>query len=299
MSKKGYVPNRLPGANQVAASLNKSFNGCYFYVEGASDTCMWRNFLDEDNVKIIACGGWENVIDSAKKNVCKNNLCIGVVDLDFHSFIPQEKKNDPNIFLTDDHDLEMMIYHSGDYQKAINVLDAHGKRKEYEDNNHSTVLEEVMVIVDKIARLRMTAIKNDLKIVFRKRTKDNEFSYPEYDKILDKHSFSYISDEKLIKYILDWSRNVTKTSLVYGDVHSLMDQIESENFDKWQFLNGHDITLVLYILLKKKVKISALNNSDSFEKSLYVAYEKESLQRTKLYSEIQDFAIRNSLMIFK
>lgn len=145
----------------------------------------------------------------------------------------------------------------------------------------------------------MTAIKNDLKIVFRKRTKDNEFSYPEYDKILDKHSFSYISDEKLIKYILDWSRNVTKTSLVYGDVHSLMDQIESENFDKWQFLNGHDITLVLYILLKKKVKISALNNSDSFEKSLYVAYEKESLQRTKLYSEIQDFAIRNSLMIFK
>ena len=192
-----------------------------------------------------------------------------------------------------------MIYHSGDYQKAINVLDVHGKRKEYEVNNHNTVLEEVMVIVDKIARLRMTAIKNDLKIVFRKRTKDNEFSYPEYDKILDKHSFSYISDEKLINYILDWSRNVTKTSLVYGDVHSLMDQIESENFDKWQFLNGHDITLVLYILLKKKVKISALNNSDSFEKSLYVAYEKESLQRTKLYSEIQDFAIRNSLMIFK
>ena len=84
MSKKGYVPNRLPGANQVAASLNKSFNGCYFYVEGASDTCMWRNFLDEDNVKIIACGGWENVIDSVKKNVCKNSIfyarlvsCVG------------------------------------------------------------------------------------------------------------------------------------------------------------------------------------------------------------------------------
>ena len=77
MSKKGYVPKRLPGANLVAASQNKSFKGCYFYVEGSSDSCMWRNFLDEKNVKILACNGWENVVKTVKKNFDAGIASIG------------------------------------------------------------------------------------------------------------------------------------------------------------------------------------------------------------------------------
>lgn len=50
---------------------------------------------------------------------------------------------------------------------------------------------------------------------------------------------------------------------------------------------------------KKKVKLSALANPDSFEKSLYVAYEKQSLRQTALYANIQKYAEQNDLVIFK
>ena len=298
MSKKGFVPNRLPGANQVAASQNKTFKGCYFYVEGSSDSCIWRNFLDTKNVKIIACTGWENVVETVSRNINAGNTCVGIVDLDFHTYIPEQKKVHPNIFITDDHDLEMMIYHSGDYLKAINQVDPNGKLQEYEEANNVCVLEEAKHIVDRIARLRMVVKKHNLQLVFR-RNKKNEFSYPEYDKVLDKCNMTYKSDDVLIKYIVDWSRNETKAQVQPTDVASLFEQEKDEVYDEWKILNGHDLTLILTILLKKKVKLSGLKNSESLEHDLYVAYEKDSLQQTDLYAKIQAFATKNSIAIFK
>lgn len=299
MSKKGFVPNRLPGANQVAASQNKAFKGCYFYVEGSSDSCMWRNFIDDKNVKVQACNGWENVVETVSKNIAAGNTCIGVVDLDFHTYLPEEKKEHPNIFMTDDHDLEMMIYHSDDYLKAINVVDPNGKRQEYEEYRHVHVLDEAKAIADRIARLRMAVKKHNVKLVFRKMNKDNEFSYPEYDKVLDKRTLAYISDDKLIKYIVDWSRNETHVQVQPADVLPLLEHENANIYDEWKFLNGHDMTLILTILLKKKLKLTALANAESFENGLYVAYEKLSLQQTNLYAKIQEFALQNNLDIFK
>lgn len=298
MSNKGYVPNRQPGANQVAASQNKSFKGCYFYVEGESDSCMWRNFVDEKNVKIRACNGWENVVDTVVKNIDAGNTCIGVVDLDFHSYIPESKKVHPNIFMTDDHDLEMMIYHSGDYLKVINQADSHGKRQEYEETHKVNVLDEVKLVVNRIARLRMASKKHNLNLKFRQ-WQSKGCSYPEYEKILDKHSLTYVSDEKLIQYIIDWSKNKTKITVTLDEVAPLLRQEDSTNYDEWKFLNGHDVTLVLAILLKKKIKLSNMANAETFENNLYIAYEKQSLQQTTLYSKIQDFANKNNLVIFK
>lgn len=299
MGKKGYVPNRSPGANQVAASQNKSFKGCYFYVEGSSDSCMWRNFLDEKNVKIVACNGWKNVVETVKKNIDAGNICIGVVDLDFHTYIPEQEKVHPCIFMTDDHDLEMMIYHSGDYQKAINQFDPLGKRQEYEQANDVQVVDEAKAIVDRIARLRITVKKHNLKLVFRKTNKNKDFSYPDYDKALDKQTLGYVSDEKLVTYMIGWSRNETNAQVQPAAVLPLLEQENTNDYDEWKFLNGHDMTLVLTLLLKKKIKLSALGNAESLEKSLYVAYEKQSLQRTALYANIQRFAEQNNLIIFK
>lgn len=298
MSKKGYVPNRLPGANQVAASQNKEFKGCYFYVEGSTDSCMWRNFLDEDNVKIVACNGWKNVVDTVSKNLDNGNKCIGIVDLDFHTYIPEDEKVHPNVFMTDDHDVEMMIYHSGDYLKAINGVDPNGKRQHYESTNQVHVLDEAKVIVANIARLRITAKKQGLNLQFR-HAKNQDFSYPDYEKILDKHTCSYISDDKLIQYMTTWSNGVTKVKVTPAEIFPHFINEKVENYDEWKFLNGHDITKILFILLKKKVKLSGLTNSETLENRLYVAYEKASLQKTDLYAKIQEFAEQNNIVIFK
>ena len=71
-----------------------------------------------------------------------------------------------------------------------------------------------------------------------------------------------------------------------------------ENYDEWKFLNGHDMTQILCILLKGKVRISNIKLCD-LERSLYVAYEKENLKNTDLYKKIQDFAHEKGIAIFK
>lgn len=86
---KGYVPNRLPAAHQVAASQSKSFKGWYLYVEGMSDCAFWNNFVDYENVRVLACNGWERVVNCVNNNVEAGNKCIGIVDRDFHDIIPE------------------------------------------------------------------------------------------------------------------------------------------------------------------------------------------------------------------
>lgn len=299
MSKKGYVPNRLPSANQVAASLNKTFRGCYFYVEGSTDSCMWRNFLDDKNVKIVACNGWKNVVETVSKTLADGNKCLGVVDLDFQDFIPDGEKIHPNVFMTDDHDIEMMIYHSGDYLKAINGLDPNGKRQQYEGDNNIRLLDEVKAIVDNIARLRIIVKKNKLDLVFRNMNKKQEFSYPNYEGILDKHTYTYVSDDKLIQFLTVWSNGITKAHVTPAEITPLFSEEKAREYDMWKFLNGHDMTLILYILLKKKVKLSGLTNAETLERNLYVAYERASLQQTELYAKIQEYAEHNNIVIFK
>lgn len=295
---KGYVPDRKPGANQVAASQNKSFTGCYLYVEGNSDCCFWRNFVDENSVKIVACNGWPNVVDSVEKTMSAGKLCIGVVDLDFHEYIPEPDKTKANVFLTDDHDLEMMIYHSGNYRKAINQYDAGGKLNKYENEHQVQVFDEAKSIVGNIGRLRIAAKKASLSLEFRhSNSKTKDFTYPDYKKILD-NQLCYISDNEMIKYIISWSKSKGIVVPLQADVEHLVAAENIANYDEWKFLNGHDMTHILCILLKGKVKIS-VSKAEDFERSLYVAYEKSNLEQTALYANILQFAQDNNIVIFK
>lgn len=295
---KGYVPNRKPGANQVAASQNKVFTGCYLYVEGNSDCCFWRNFVDENSVRIVACNGWSNVVESVEKTMSVGTLCIGVVDLDFHEYIQEPDKTKANVFLTDDHDLEMMIYHSGNYRKAINQYDAGGKLNKYESEHQVQVFDEAKSIVGNIARLRIAAKKASLSLIFRhSNSKTNDFTYPDYKRILGK-DYAYESDKVLVKYIIDWSKSKGAVVPLQADVEHLVAAENIANYDEWKFLNGHDMTRILYILLKGKIKIS-VSNTEDFERNLYVAYEKNSLEQTALYAEIQKFAQYYNIKIFK
>ena len=120
---KGYVAPRTPGANLVAACQNKIFSGCYIYVEGNSDVCFWKNFCNKSETKIVACNGWTSVVESVTKAKIEGKLCIGIIDRDFNDYLPEKKKTEEQVFMSDDHDIEMMVYHSGDYVKVINNYD--------------------------------------------------------------------------------------------------------------------------------------------------------------------------------
>ena len=238
------------------------------------------------------------LVESVEKTMSVGTLCIGVVDLDFHEYVPEPDKSKANVFLTDDHDLEMMIYHSGDYRKVINQYDAGGKLNKYESEHQVQVFDEAKSIVGNIARLRIAAKKANLSLIFRhSNSKTKDFTYPDYKKILG-NDYAYKSDKALVKYIIDWSKSKGAVVPSQVDTEQLMAAENMAHYDEWKFLNGHDMTRVLCLLLKGKVKIS-VSNTEDYERSLYVAYEKSSLEQTALYASIQQFATDKNIVIFK
>lgn len=298
---KGYVAPRTPGANLVAACQNKTFKGCYIYVEGNSDVSFWKNFLNKSETKIVACNGWPAVVDSVSRAKAEGTLCIGIVDRDFYDYIHEPKKDEDQVFMTDDHDIEMMIYQSGDYEKVINNYDTSDKVEAYENQIQQSLLDEIKAIVDRIAHFRIAVKRNHLNLKFRHQNRKQEIVYPDYENILDRH-FEYKTDEDLIKYIINWSQG--KVEGVPSDFQTTKQFLEVEDLNQFEestFLNGHDMTLLMHLFLKKKVKIDIKQTltPEDFEHQLYIAYEQKSLVATDLYTSIKQYADDNGINIFK
>lgn len=299
---KGYVPPRTPAAHQVAASQDKSFAGYNLYVEGLSDSSFWNNFVHLDNVRVRACGGWEKVVETVQSNITAGNKCLGVIDRDFHNIIPEPEKIKPQIFITDAHDMEMMIYYSGDYVKAINAFDPRGKVRTFEDDNNWSLMGTAKEIADKIARLKLTVRRNGLSLSFKyKKEKDETIEFPDYEKILDREC-RYVSDDQLIQYISDFTRNKSKKAATPKEqVLPLLKIEQAAQYEDEQLLNGHDLTLLIFILLKKKVKLSIPSNKSAsdFESLLCTSFERAHLEETDLFKAMQQFANHEGIQLFR
>lgn len=203
--------------------------------------------------------------------------------------------------MTDAHDMEMMIYCSGDYVKAINALDPNGKVREFENANDWHLLMAAKEIADKIARLKLITKREGLNLCFKRKDKDGNIEFPEYEKILDK-DHKYISDIKLIQYISDFTRNkLKKEPSKFEQVMPLLQSEQEIKYDEKQLLNGHDLTILIFHLLKKKVKVAIPNNKSvsDLESLLYISMERNSLERTDLYKKLQLFSDDNGIGLFR
>lgn len=292
----------MPAAHQVAASQDKSFTGYTLYVEGPSDSSFWSNFVNFENVKVRACVGWEKVVETVQSNIAAGNKCLGVVDRDFHNIIPEPDKMKPQIFITDAHDMEMMIYCSGDYVKAFNAFDPGGKVRTFEAANNWNLMNAAKEIADKIARLKLTVRRNGLTLSFKyKNEREETIEFPDYEKILDKQC-QYVSDEQLKKYISEFTHNKAKKAPAPKEqVLPLLQAEHAAQYEEEQLLNGHDLTLLIFILLKKKVKLSIPSNKSAsdLETLLCTSYERAHLENTNLYKDMKQFADNNGIQLFR
>lgn len=297
---KGYVPRRTPAAHQVAASLSKSFSGYSLYVEGLSDCSFWNNFVHPDNVKVKACNGWKEVVETVQRNIAAGNKCLGVVDSDFHYIIPEPEKVRPQIFITDVHDMEMMVYCSGDYVKAINAFDPRGRVSIYENDNNWSLMNAAKEIADKIARLKLTVKRNGLIMSFKYK-KDDTIEYPDYEKMLDRQC-QYVSDDKMIHYLSCFTRDKAKKSpSSENEILSLLQNENAVQYNEDQLLNGHDLTLLIFLLLKKKIKLSIPSNKSAsdLETLLCTSYERAHLENTNLYKVLKQFGDNEGVQLFR
>lgn len=292
------VPDRKASAHVFAATLS-SFTGCNIFVEGSTDASFWKCHCNRENVKIRAVNGCNKVIECVKKANDEGVKCVGIIDKDFRDYLEYTDVPD-NVYILDDHDLEMMIYHSGDYWNVLSIYDKSDKIPKYEEEGVS-LFETVAQVVRRIAALRFCSKKDNLNLAFSDQNGDQKIVFPNYERILDKINLAYAGDEKLIDYIASWTEG---KRVVYErnrtTIKCCLDREDISGYDDWSFLNGHDFTLLLLLILNKKIKIQKTQIAlEPFEDSLILSMANESLSATGIYRQLADWGLANNISLLK
>ncbi|WP_201556644.1 DUF4435 domain-containing protein [Psychrobacter sp. 72-O-c] len=246
--------------NDFKMSINHpSYEKITLYLEGKTDIMLFRGIVDENKIELVPVNGKKNIIEVMRSLY---NIYLGkvyaVCDADFdHIFQKKDERLDHGIFITDYHDIEVMMVWSSAIHK---VLDQ--KSKNNSNNFYDKVLEEVIQVCKTVGFLRLVNYDKDLKLKF-KRLNFNKFI------LFDNGSLSLDFDILLNELI----RISPSTKVTIVELKSYHSQYTTRNYDNKQMCCGHDCTNVLAIYFNKSKNIEGNNfNKDRVEKDLMLAF---------------------------
>ena len=192
---------------------------------------------------------------------------VAVIDADF-SRIEQQIPHSNNLFLTDEHDLEMMLIKSAAFDKLLKERGSEEKIKAFTEDIRETLLK----LGQEIGKLRWLSLRNKL---------DLKFEGLNFKNFIDKENLS-INIDKLIISIKNHSQ---KPSLDEQQIKQDLSVISDENHDPWQLCCGHDFISILAIALCKVLGTWNANDvkTEVLERELRLAYELSYFYQTQIY----------------
>jgi hypothetical protein len=282
------------------SSASKMSKQSYMFVEGKTDVRFWKSFIDTELIQIQPSDGWMKVINNVNKFNSSNiedAFCLGVIDNDFEDIIATKNIVLDNVFITDYHDIEMIMLKSKAFEKAIIAIDKNDKIKSAE-----RILEDVISITDNIGYLKLTSLRHSTGYVFKKKRIDDDNILPSYEKILNKTNGEYEGDENLILYIYQFSDKNKEKGVILSKPEIVKPLLQKEKqiaYDSKQLSNGHDIMYLIPVVLKRKYKIEYKSIDDSLDAALYAGFVFDYLKETQMYKKMKAWCDQNSITLFK
>ncbi len=263
--REQITPDRI--ANSIRL-LRSNHEGVFLIVEGHSDKLIYERLVNKQEVRVTIASGKNNAI-KALSILEKENFrrVVAVIDADF-SRIEQQILDSNNLFLTDEHDLEMMLIKSAAFDKLLKERGSEEKIAAFPKDIRETLLK----LGQEIGKLRLLSLRNKL---------DLKFEGLKFGKFIDKEKLSINIDE-LIRSIKNHSQ---KLSLDEQQIKQDLSVISDENHDPWQLCCGHDFISILAIALWKV--LGTWNATDvkkeDLERDLRLAYELSYFYQTQIY----------------
>ncbi|TRT86918.1 MAG: DUF4435 domain-containing protein [Microcystis aeruginosa Ma_AC_P_19900807_S299] len=263
--REQITPDRI--ANSIRL-LRSNHEGVFLIVEGHSDKLIYERLVNKQEVRVTIASGKNNAI-KALSILEKENFrrVVAVIDADF-SRIEQQIPDSNNLFLTDEHDLEMMLIKSAAFDKLLKERGSEEKIAAFPKDIRETLLK----LGQEIGKLRLLSLRNKL---------DLKFEGLKFGKFIDKEKLSINIDE-LIRSIKNHSH---KLSLDEQQIKQDLSVISDENHDPWQLCCGHDFISILAIALWKV--LGTWNATDvkkeDLERDLRLAYELSYFYQTQIY----------------
>ncbi|MEM7182582.1 MAG: DUF4435 domain-containing protein [Spirochaetota bacterium] len=266
------------------ARNSKKENSVAVVVESATDASLFRKFFSH-NTFLVPADGNENV-KTVMSQISKENIeeVIGIIDADFQRIENQLDDLPANTFLTDGHDLEMMMVVSPAWDNVVEVLVNPEKLTSFEKQTSDDIKSHLLKLASSIASVRLYNHRQDLGLIFKTFHKKNgEYKFIEYSKFITGNLLE-LNWDKMLQTIENKSNK--PNFLTTNDDHKEeINKIAQENHDWLEFCNGHDFLNILAIALSKAIgnkKVSGKDLSESF----IIAYRMDDFKQTQLYASL-------------
>lgn len=260
-------------------------------VESHKDEVLYRKLLHR-KCRFFPQNGKYHLLASIEilnKKLLKR--IIGIIDADFRRISGQEREFE-NLFITDKHDVELMMIFSPAWENMLNNFIKVDKVETFETDNKVSVLDFLLKTALPISCLRWLREKNKLHdLQFRTQHKNGgEITYMKYAGFIDEKTLA-IDKKALLKEV----ENKSNKSFFFKNNPLYEAEWEAyikQEWDLGEFSNGHDSLHILSIGLQKLwsnlasgTKVSA----DNLAEHLLTAYRIEDFEKTNLYAELANW----------
>jgi len=269
-----------PTAEEIATEIRMRCNsstGPFLLVEGNSDVIFFRMHTKISIDNIIPTFGSKILIQAMtilqKEETRK---VLGVIDLDYRWVIPCPSIPN-NVFITDSHDLETMMFNSPAFEKVLRQKSSAHKVRAY-PNGSRGIKGKILKLSQPIGCLRFFS---ELK------TKNYSFENLNCEKFIQRKNLSF-SDKKFVSHLRGIhpnNKSITESILRLGIAEAKKMSILSYPS---RLCCGHDIMEIMAIGLKSMwgsysgTKVSR----DLIEESFMLAYSHQMFSSSFLFKKI-------------
>ena len=296
MIESYLTPNRI--ANSILQK--NSFKGAYLIVEGNKDFSLFKKFTETEFCKIEIAFGNNNVIDVINElNSRGYSEALGIIDSDFRKLDNEIPANE-NILLTDEHDIEIMIFKSEAFETIITHYAQPSKLESFIKENDNQELREIFLnLAMPLGYLKWANKKNNLGLVFKPLKVDgNPLNIADF---IPPTTLKFTNYEDMIQSVLNYTVNKSELKTTKDLAVKAAKKMINNAHSLLQICNGHDVIHIISISLRKK--ISNLNsnsiNPEQLEKEFIFAYDSRYFEQTELYKQIKLWELKKNKAVLK
>jgi hypothetical protein len=257
-----------------------SFGVNFILVEGDSDIKLFRKLFDIEKCKIENIPGGKNKLEECVNTLINTYpLIIGIRDTDFLN-LNNINYTKHNMFLTDKHDIETTMISDEDVLNTL-VFEFTNTPK----NQHISLLNNITTSIEMVGYLKWLNSIENLELKFGCGFQDlvsfNNFNInfdTYFSRVLLKSPNAKIIDINLIK--------------------SKITELKATNPENFLLTNGHDLVNTLANYIKNVSGIKGVSN-ENIASILRISFNHKQLEKTNLYTELNNWSNNNNTKIFK
>ena len=256
-------------------------------IEGKTDIKLFKNFINETQVKVRAVTGKDNILKVMNDfPVNKKSFIHAVADADFdHILGRKDERERNNIYLTDFHDMEIIMVLSESFDRLFNEYRDYSVENDLMSSNK--LKSKIFEVCKDLGKIRYLNYINNYELKFKNISYDDCIRFKDDNLILDLDFFLY----KLIQRSEHGkvSMDELKTKLI---------ELEDDYFHLEQICCGHDFTKLLAIFLKESKDFEGKNHSaDKLEGSLRISFSINNFESFELYKKLHSLGMMKNLSV--